>query len=188
MQRDKGQRDIVSIWLRGHPDCFVMPDCSAGSDGSQWTCIILPTVPGPPTSGDKLWREERDTCDFICIALTTLPNRRTTQMMLGTTLQKSDEGKLETRKPLGAVYFPISACTVSLLKSNWEAWLRIRGACCTARLTPDMPDRWTDEIRHIDTYQTRWDNAGVRAPSGPCGEVGGGKVNDWSSKSAAVNM
>lgn len=35
MQRDKGQRDIVSIWLRGHPDCFVMPDCSAGSDGSQ---------------------------------------------------------------------------------------------------------------------------------------------------------
>lgn len=29
MQRDKGQRDIVSIWLRGHPDCFVKPDCSA---------------------------------------------------------------------------------------------------------------------------------------------------------------
>lgn len=35
MQRDKGQRDIVSIWLRGHPDCFVKPDCSAGSDGSR---------------------------------------------------------------------------------------------------------------------------------------------------------
>lgn len=46
----KGQRteDIVSVWLRGRPDCFVMPDCSAGSDGSRWPCIILLT--GPPSS------------------------------------------------------------------------------------------------------------------------------------------
>lgn len=35
MQRDKGQRDNVSICLRGHPDCFVMSDCLAGSDGSR---------------------------------------------------------------------------------------------------------------------------------------------------------
>lgn len=31
-------------------------------------------------------------------------------MMAGTTLQKSDEGKLETGPHLGAVYFLISAC------------------------------------------------------------------------------
>lgn len=33
MKRDKGLRDTVSMWLRGRPDCFVMPECSAGRHG-----------------------------------------------------------------------------------------------------------------------------------------------------------
>lgn len=55
MQRDKGQRDIVSVWLRGRPGCFVMPDCSAGSDGSDEHASFCSRAPLPlqGTSGDK---------------------------------------------------------------------------------------------------------------------------------------
>lgn len=42
---------------------------------------------------------------------------------------------------------------------------------------PDRPDRWTDQIRHIDTYQTRPDKARDRALSDPCGEQGDGQVS-----------
>lgn len=41
----------------------------------------------------------------------------------------------------------------------------------------DRPDRWTDQIRHIDMYKTRPDNARVRALSDPCGEQGDRQVN-----------
>lgn len=51
--------------------------------------------------------------------------------------------------------FICSAETVNPLKTTWEDWLRICGESCMAGFRPDMPDRWTDEIRHIDVYQTR---------------------------------
>lgn len=44
-------------------------------------------------------------------------------------------------------------------------------------IRPDRPDRWTDQIRHIDMYQTRPDNARVRALSDPCGDQGDRQVN-----------
>lgn len=47
---------------------------------------------------------------------------------------------------------------------------------------PDRPDRWTDQIRHIDTYQTRPDEARGRPLSDPCGEQGDGQVSAQPSK------
>lgn len=47
-------------------------------------------------------------------------------------------------------------------------------------IRPDSPDRWTDQIRHIDMYQTRQDNSHVQVLSDSCGDVGGnGQVNGW---------
>lgn len=129
-------------------------DCSAGSDGSQWTCIILPTDPSPPTWGDKLWREERDTCDFIYITLMTPPNRRTARMTVGDNFAKvrwRKRGKLQ--KPL--VFLFIYSCFEHHLKTDW-------GSVARAGFAPDTPDRWTEQIRHIEAYQTRQ----RRSPSG----------------------
>lgn len=51
---------------------------------------------------------------------------------------------------------------------------------------PDGPDRWTDQIRHIDMYQTRRDNANVRVLSDPCGEEGDGQANGWFQKAGLL--
>lgn len=51
---------------------------------------------------------------------------------------------------------------------------------------PDGPDRWTEQIRHIDMYQTRQDNAHVRVLSDPCGEEGDRQVNGWFSEKAGA--
>lgn len=63
---------------------------------------------------------------------------------------------------------------VSSLKATWaeEDRTEICGRIKTV-IGPDSPDRWTDQIRHIDMYQTRQDNSDVRALSDPCGDVGG---------------
>lgn len=47
---------------------------------------------------------------------------------------------------------------------------------------PDGPDRWADQIRHIDVYQTRRDNANVQVLSDPCGEEGDSQANGWFQK------
>lgn len=49
-------------------------------------------------------------------------------------------------------------------------------------IRPDRPDRWTDQIRHIDMYQTGRDNAHVRVLSDPCGEEGDRQVNGCFQK------
>lgn len=72
MQRDKGQRDTVSVWLRGRPDCFIMPDCSAGSDGLAHehehasfcfyllvgVCKLFENHLGSEDTTENLWRDQ----------------------------------------------------------------------------------------------------------------------------------
>lgn len=66
------------------------------------------------------------------------------------------------------------------MKATWEEE-EGEGKSATGIKTlirPDRPDRWTDQIRHIDMYQTRRDNGRVRVPSDPCGEEGNRQVNN----------
>lgn len=63
MQRDKGLRDTVSMWLRGRPDCFVMPDCLAGRHGGtgQRASFLLAAPPTRTLQGTRGRREVHDT-------------------------------------------------------------------------------------------------------------------------------
>lgn len=63
--------------------------------------------------------------------------------------------------------------------------LKIYGEIKTL-IRPDGPDRWTDQIRRIDMYQTRRDNAHVRVLSDPCGEEGDRQVNGWFQKAGLL--
>lgn len=160
MQRDKGERNVVSIWLRGHPHCFVMPDFLAGSDYSRWTCIILLTDPNPPTSGDKWWQQVHDTSDFIYRTLLTLPNRRTKHMTNNVCwLTKNNFENVRGQKT--GKHTKASLFTCRSLLALWKRWWEQLKLCIMCGMTvfrPDMPDRWTYQIRHIDMYQTRWDS------------------------------